>query len=205
MKRRSNQVDSNEAEWLEQARQGDREAFGRLVEAYQRPVFNLCWRMLGNSAEAEDAAQETFIKAYRGLSRYDPQRSFTNWILSIASHHCIDQLRRRRLPLISIDEGFSGSLLIDSAMGPEPSMETYEHQVRVQRLLGALRPKDRAAVIMRYWYDFSYAEIAEALSTSIPGIKSRLHRARRELAEAWQGDTLQRQGKRGKRDEAFSI
>ena len=92
-------IDRGEVRWLERARQGEQAAFAELVEAYQRPVYNLCYRMLGDPAEAEEAAQESFLKAYRGMRRYDPQRSFSTWLLSIASHHCIDQLRRRRLPV----------------------------------------------------------------------------------------------------------
>jgi len=79
-----------EKRWLLQARNGDEEAFSRIVEAYQRPVYNLCYRMLGDRMLAEDAAQETFLRAYLGLKRYDPKRAFINWLLSIASNHCID-------------------------------------------------------------------------------------------------------------------
>ena len=87
-----------ESEWLQQAIKGDDLAFSRLVEAYQRPVYNLCYRMMGNANDAEDAAQETFIRAYKALNRYDPSRKFSTWLLSIASNYCIDQHRRRKLP-----------------------------------------------------------------------------------------------------------
>ena len=80
-------ADVREADWIKRARQGDDDAFAMVVEAYQGPVFNLCYRMLGDSFEAEDAAQEVFLKAYRNLGRFDPERKFVNWILSIASNH----------------------------------------------------------------------------------------------------------------------
>ena len=93
-----------ERAWIEQALAGDQEAFGHLVRAYERPVYNLTYRMLGNSAEAEDAAQETFLRAYSKLATYQPGRKFVNWLLSIASHHCIDRLRRRsRAPQLSLE------------------------------------------------------------------------------------------------------
>ena len=92
----------DEKRWLQEARAGDEEAFSRIVEAYQRPVFNLCYRMLGERTLAEDAAQETFLRAFLGLKRYDPKRPFITWLLSIASHHCIDRLRRRRLRLVPL-------------------------------------------------------------------------------------------------------
>ena len=79
------------------AQQGNDEAFTSLVERYQTPVYNLCYRMLGERTEAEDAAQEAFLRAYLNLKRYDPARSFKTWVLSIASNYCIDRLRRRRL------------------------------------------------------------------------------------------------------------
>src|SRR5512137_751915 len=93
-----------ESTWVELARRGNESAFTCLVEAYQKPVYNLCYRMLGEPEAAEDAAQETFLKAYQHLARYDPQRSFATWLLSIAAHYCIDQIRRKRFPAFSIDD-----------------------------------------------------------------------------------------------------
>ena len=86
------------------ARAGDQSAFGRLVIAYQTPVYNLAYRMLGNAAEAEEAAQETFLRAYTHLRSYDPQRPFRSWLLSIASHYCIDRLRRRRITWLPLED-----------------------------------------------------------------------------------------------------
>ena len=88
---------SAELDWLKQAQKGDDLAFARLVEAYEKPVYNLCYRMLGNAGDAEDAAQETFIRAYKAIRRYDPTRKFSTWLLTIASNYCIDQHRRRLL------------------------------------------------------------------------------------------------------------
>ena len=85
----------NESEWLDGAIEGDDDAFAQLVELYQKPVYNLCYRMLGTPGDAEDAAQEAFLRAYKNLRRYDRNRSFATWLLSIASHYCIDQLRKR--------------------------------------------------------------------------------------------------------------
>ena len=96
-------IDSEKA-WIAQALDGDDIAFSHLVEAFQRPVFSVCYRMLGNARDAEDAAQESFLRAYKNLYRYDPDRSFATWLLSITSHYCIDQLRKRRLVTFSIDD-----------------------------------------------------------------------------------------------------
>lgn len=177
---------TEEAEWLEKARQGDDFAFSMLVEAYQKPVYNLCYRMLGNARDAEDAAQETFIRAYKSFRRYDPSRKFSTWLLTIASNYCIDQHRRRKLPTFSYD-----SLPVPDLPEKKPGMEHLimdsEKQTEIALLLDKLKPVDRAAVILRYWYDYSYDEIAEALSVTISAVKSRLHRARKDLAVEWLG------------------
>ena len=97
-------MNEQEQVWVEQARQGDKQAFSSLVGAYQKPIFNLTFRMLGNAEEAEDAAQETFLRAYASLHQYNPDHKFSTWLLSIANHHCIDRLRKRRLKSISFDD-----------------------------------------------------------------------------------------------------
>ncbi len=167
----------DEAAWIQQARKGDVGAFGHLVRAYQTPVYNLTYRMLGDRMEAEDAAQETFLRVFSSLEQYDPNRSFRTWLLSIAAHHCIDRLRRRK-PVLSLDQVAPPADL----QGPETALVRLEARERVQRLLMTLAPVDRAALTLRYWYDCSYAEIAEVMGMTVGAVKSRLHRARRALA-----------------------
>ena len=173
-----------EPEVISKAQKGDQAAFTQMVEAYQRPVFNLCYRMLGDPEDAEDAAQETFLRAYDHLRRYDQQRSFSTWILSIAAHYCIDQLRKRRMNFLSMDT-FPNLDIPDSSPGPESAFHRHEDQQRVQSLLKSLNAQDRAAVVMYYWYDFSYEEIADSLTLTVSAVKSRLHRARLALAQTW--------------------
>ena len=179
-------MNENESEWLVRAIEGDDDAFARLVELYQKPVYNLCYRMLGTPGDAEDAAQETFLRAYKNLKRYDRKRSFTTWVLSIASHYCIDQLRKRRFTTFSIDDEDNKWLEPpDPGKSPDAVISEQEKQEQVQMLLDKLSPKDRAAVVMRYWYEYSYEEIAQELSLTVSSVKSRLHRSRRELAGQW--------------------
>jgi RNA polymerase sigma-70 factor, ECF subfamily len=172
-----------EAEWSIAAQQGDVQAFTNLITKYERAVYNLCYRMLGNPNDAEDAAQEAFMRAYKAIGRYDPKRKFSTWVMSIASNYCIDQLRKRRLLTLSIDE-MPFLDVSDKGLGPEGRLAQNEQKQEVQALLEHLGSKDRAAVIMRYWYDYSYEEIAESLSLTNSAVKSRLHRARRALADA---------------------
>ena len=168
--------------WLDQAIQGNDEAFCQLAEHYQQGVHNLCYRMLGNRQEAEDASQEVFWRAYKALHRYDQERSFQTWLLSIASHYCIDLHRKRKLTLISIDQPFEETFQ-DNSPTPERAFAQSEHTNNIEELVATLKPTDRAAVVLRYWYDMSEKEIADSLSLSISAVKSRLFRARKQLAE----------------------
>lgn len=195
----------DEKRWIARARQGEDQAFSALVDAYQGPVYNLCFRMLGEAQEAEDAAQETFLKAYRNLKRYDPNRPFVNWILSIASNHCVDRIRRRRLHLVSYDEMPPSTDLSEDAAGPETALISAEREGRVRQILDALGSKDRAAVILFYWYDMSYQEIADTLSLTVSAVKSRLHRARKAMAQEWLREQTKAEPMREVRDEPSTL
>ena len=177
---------NDEQVWLEEARRGDKSAFGQLIEAYQGPVYNLAYRMLGNSGEAEEAAQEAFIRAYTRLGSYDPAHKFSTWLLSITSNYCIDQIRKRRAVLLSLDEPLPPhpALHSDNNKGPEAEFIAQEREELVQGLLSELPVEYRQAVVLRYWYDMSYEEIAELQKTTVSAVKSRLFRARRQLADA---------------------
>ena len=177
-------INQEEIDWLTSVEQGDANAFAHLVERYQNAVYYLCYRMLGNARDAEDAAQETFLRVYKSINRYDKQRKFSTWILSIATNYCIDQLRKRRLLTLSLD-AIPYLDVPHTGPTPESSLVMEENQEQVRTLLASLGPKDRAAIVMRYWYDFSYDEIAETLSLTNSAVKSRLHRARRRLAQTW--------------------
>lgn len=171
--------------WLEQAREGNKESFGKLIDAYQRPVFNLAYRMLGNADEAEQASQEAFIRAWTRLDSYNPNHKFSTWMLSITSNYCIDLIRKRKKRLLSIDGPLPPhpALTSEQAKGPEAQALQGEQKEVVQALLETLPEDYREAVILRYWYDMSYDEIAETMKTTVSAIKSRLFRARRQLAE----------------------
>ena len=171
-----------EAVWIEQALNGDDDAFAQLVETYQKPVYNLCYRMLGESQEAEDAAQESFWRAYQALNRYDTKRKFSTWLLSIAAHYCIDQQRKRHIINVPMDIVFEETYA-DNAPNPERVVAVSEEDQMLHKLMNSLNSQDRAALVLRYWYGFSDAEISEALSLTVSAVKSRLYRARQNLAE----------------------
>ncbi|HEY5984149.1 MAG TPA: sigma-70 family RNA polymerase sigma factor [Anaerolineales bacterium] len=179
----------DESALVTQAQHGSEEAFTQLVEAYQMHVYNLCYRMLGEAQSAEDAAQETFLRAFQHLHRYDHGRPFATWLLSIAAHYCIDRLRRRRFSFTSIDEDDDGRTMeLPDTAAPAPEAEAMrrEERERLQGYLQQLNSVDRAAIVLRYWHDYSEVEIARTLNLTVSAVKSRLHRARRELGTCWQ-------------------
>jgi len=183
---------NDELTWVIQAQQGSDEAFTKLVEEHQTHVYNLCYRMLGEPEAAEDAAQESFLRAYQNLQRYDRNRPFATWLLSIAAHYCIDRLRRRKLSVFSLDEENDECVTFEIAdpASPNPEAESVkrEERDRLHILLKDLDATDRAAIVLRYWNDYSEIEIAESLNLTVSAVKSRLHRARRALAGMWQED-----------------
>lgn len=172
-------------EWVEAALANDQDAFAELVYLFQDPVYNLCYRMLGDAGEAEDATQEAFLRAFLNLRRYDTKRSFKTWLMSIASNHCIDRWRKRRMQLVSLDDEPTAAALALSSSDPLPEQAALsaEQSDMLQSLLMKLDENYRLPLVLRYWYDYSYAEIAEFMNTTESAIKSRLFRARRSLAD----------------------
>jgi len=170
----------------QRAQQGDQGAFTQLVEMYQTPVYNLAYRMLGNANDAEDAAQETFLRAYTQLKKFHVDQKFATWLLSIDAHYCIDRLRRRKILWLSLeDEIISDSLTSDS---PQPDDEALRHesQQEVEKLLEHLSPANRLAVVLFYWHAMSIEEIAKTTGDSASAVKVKLFRARQHLGRELQ-------------------
>jgi RNA polymerase sigma-70 factor (ECF subfamily) len=161
---------------------GDQQAFASLVEKYKDSVFNVAYRMLGNASEAEDVAQETFVRAYTQLRTYKDTHRFSTWLLSIASHLAIDQLRRRRFLALPLENVPFLEWIADVNAGPEEAALAVEASDEMQKVLSVLPAKYRAVLVLRYWHDLSYEEIAEALHLTPALVKARLHRARELVA-----------------------
>ncbi|MFZ4850061.1 MAG: sigma-70 family RNA polymerase sigma factor [Caldilinea sp.] len=199
-------MNEQEQFWLEQALRGDRGAFSHLVDVYQRPVFNLTYRMLGNLEEAEDAAQEVFLRAYSRLGQYDPAMKFSTWLFAIANHYCIDQLRKRRTTQISIDDNPVLQELEGEGLRPEQHLLRQETRLEVQSLLEQLAPEYRTPLVLRYWEELSYEEIAAAMQVTVATVKSRLFRARQQLvALSQRAETLSVSPSAGKAEGAGSF
>jgi RNA polymerase sigma-70 factor (ECF subfamily) len=181
---------------IERASTGDGEAFEMLVRKHQTRVFSLVYRMLGDHAEAEEMAQEIFLKAFRALKRFERKSRFSTWLYSIATNHCLNQLesRRRRPRLQELNrsarrEGNPGPLLdqvADPTAGADQALERADLQRLVQEQLLTLTPEHRSILVLRDIQGLTYEEIGEILSLEPGTVRSRLHRARMELKERLQ-------------------
>ena len=168
----------DERELTQRAAQGDREAFGELVTSHQAGVFNTAYRLLGERRDAEDAAQETFLRAYRSIRSLDPTRPPGPWLRRIAVNVCLNRLERREVlpldpeaPLASADPS------------PEGRSIEEERSRQIRQALASLPPRYRAAIELRHFQELSYAEMAETLERPLSDVKSDLFRARKQLAE----------------------
>jgi RNA polymerase sigma-70 factor (ECF subfamily) len=175
-------MNEQEQAWLERARAGEHAAFGLLVETYQRPVLALTYRMLGDLSEAEDAAQEAFLRAYSRLHQYDPNHKFSTWLFSIANNHCIDRLRKRRVQFVGLDDSPAVYSLEGESDRPEQEALAAEQAEEMHALVNQLEPEYRTPLVLRYWNECSYQEIADVMEISVAAVKSRLFRARKQLA-----------------------
>jgi RNA polymerase sigma-70 factor (ECF subfamily) len=189
----------------------DQAAFRILVERYQGEVYSLTLRLVNRAEDAEDLTQETFLRAFRALKRYDPTRPFGAWLHTIASRLCIDHHRRQRgarlVSLTQPEEGTAGEErtidLADPDAGPEEHAEQGELARRLEALVQSLPPDSRAAILLRHQQDLPYEEIARVLGVPLGTVKARIHRARIMLKERllaqgdipWQGADDEAEGK----------
>ena len=157
------------------AQSGDREAFAILFEQYKNLVYKTAYLMLGESAEAEDALQEIFVQVYKSLSGFDPGKAaFTTWLYRVTFNHCLNQRRKKRpftLPLEDISPALKSEF---------PGAQLAEEEV-LQQAIGKLTDKQRAVVILRYFWDLPYAEIAQILDVPLGTVKSRIDLALKTL------------------------
>lgn len=172
------QDDGEDAAIVARCLAGDVESFAGLVERYQRVLYNLSLRMLGNTDDARDATQIAFLKVWTSLSRFDPSHRFFSWIYRITVNECLNQIaRRRRLDPIE-DE-----LQLPSREDTSAGVRAREVAELVQQALLRLTPAHREVVILRHLMEMSYDEIAGTLTIPEKTVKSRLFEARRRLCE----------------------
>jgi len=176
--------DIDDLNFIKKFKDGDASAFGEIVLKYQDKIFNLCRHMLGNAHDAEDAAQDAFLKAYQALPRFRPDASLFTWLYRIATNTCIDYKRKPVFESLFGDAGEGERLVHDRASdapSPEKLYQSKQIDQALQESLGRLSPKLRAIIILKEIEELSYEEIADALEVSMGTVKSRIARAREEL------------------------
>lgn len=181
----------NEPKLIEQAQEGDVQAFNTLVLHYQDRVYNLAYRIMGEPGAAADASQEAFISAYKSLGSFRGG-SFKSWLLRIVTNACYDELRyRKRRPQSSLDEiteanESSAVLQSEKGLGPEAHRQQVELVEAIETCLEELPEEQRAAAVLCDVEGYDYSEIAEILSVSLGTVKSRISRARAKLRDCLQ-------------------
>jgi RNA polymerase sigma-70 factor (ECF subfamily) len=172
---------------LARARRGDSDAFGALVERHSRGVFRLAFRMTGNEQDAEDVVQESFLRAYRQLGRFESRANFGTWLYRIVANCSVDLMRAKRARHDQSRGGTlddAGPLVAADAPGPERMAQSAEIQRRVQDALGGLSPLERAAFTLRHYEGRSIEEVSTMLGLGTSAAKHSVFRAVRKLRAA---------------------
>jgi RNA polymerase sigma-70 factor (ECF subfamily) len=166
---------------VQRTRGGDVNAFGELVQRYQTSVFSVCYRLLGDSAEAEDLAQEAFLRAFRRLASFDVERPFGPWMRRVAANLCLNTLQQRRPAPAELEDELD-EIPGDPREMPELAGDRADLAQRVRSGLLRLPDSYRAVIELRHYQDMSYDEMAAALGIRVGEVRTRLFRARRMMA-----------------------
>ncbi len=180
--------DNQDASLASRTQKGDRDAFGELVNRYQARIYSFCFQFFRNRDLAADMAQETFLRAYRYIKKYDPNRKFSTWIYSIAKNICIDEHRKKsRGKTISIDDVAPERIQSyeDSRHLKNPMQISMQMQDRMmlEEAIARLPEKYRTAIILCYFQEMSYQEVADVLGLNLNLVKVRIFRAKKRLLE----------------------
>lgn len=179
----------DEAQAILQAKQGDPEAFGRLVNAYQRKAYAVAYGFVGNREDALELAQEAFARAYKAMERFDTSMPFYPWIYRILKNVCLNHLKKRKRHGESSLDGMceTGYDVPDRQEDPEQSASRQELQRAIAAAMEHLAPAHREILFLRHFQDLPYAEIATCLGVPVGTVMSRLHAARRALRDQLEG------------------
>lgn len=187
IERRSCKLEEIVKKRIRQVIKGDQNAFGEIVEIYKDKVFQLCFRMVGNRHEAEDLAQEAFVRAYVNISSFNQNLKFSTWLYRIATNLCIDRLRKKK-PDFYLDAEVAGTegltmysqISSDTAL-PEKEVESLEIQEQIQLEISKLPEKYRSVIVLKYIEELSLNEISDILEIPLGTVKTRIHRGREAL------------------------
>ena len=172
----------------------DQKAYAELMEKYRDSIFHLCRKMVFNDDDADDLTIETFGKAFQRLKQYTPAFAFSTWLFKIASNHCIDFIRKKRIKALSLDRGIETEegdniqfTVKDEAPDPIETLEKKQRVEKMRLVVSELKPRYRRLVELRYFEEYSYDEIALELDLPLGTVKAQLYRARDILASVMEG------------------
>ena len=172
----------------------DQKAYAELMERYRDSIFHLCRKMVFNDDDADDLTIETFGKAFQRLKQYTPAFAFSTWLFKIASNHCIDFIRKKRINALSLDRGIATEegdniqfTVKDEAPDPIETLEKKQRVEKMRLVVSELKPRYRRLVELRYFEEYSYDEIALELDLPLGTVKAQLFRARDILASVMEG------------------
>ncbi|CAH1207841.1 ECF RNA polymerase sigma factor SigW [Paenibacillus plantiphilus] len=188
----------NEAQLVMLSRQGDQLAFNKLVELYKDKIYNMAHRILRSKTECEDVVQETFLKVYLNLNRFDENKRFSPWIFHIGKNICLDLLRRRKAPALQLDQPVLAhsdqnlslhDVIPNQAPTPEGEVIEREFTDKMAEMIEKLPTKYKSIVHQRYVLEMSMEDISRANNIPVNTVKSRIHRAKDFMKKKW-GKTL---------------
>jgi len=167
------------------AQQGNEDAFAELVHRYERQIFSMAYRLAGDYDEAADLAQEAFLRIYRMLDRYDPQKKFFSWMYRVAQNSCLNALNKRPSNVIPVERAEEYMAPADSpaSYGAEPEQNYLNQELRqnIDQAIAELPENYRDVIYLRYIEDLSYQQIAEATGLPVSTIETRLFRGKKQL------------------------
>lgn len=172
---------------IERCKKGDESAYRALLKKYENSVHSICYRMVRNTEEARDIAQDVFVKVFNMLDRYNPHYAFSSWLFKITANLCIDSIRKRRASFISFDEPVQqeeGSIprqFESPGRNPEEVVIDRQHGSMVSEAIETLPEHYRIIILLRHQEQLAYEEIAEQLQIPLGTVKARIHRAREML------------------------
>lgn len=176
-------------------RKGDNAAFRILFDKYKKKIINFCYRFCNNKELAEELAQEVFLRVYKASSTYRPEANFSTWIFKIATNVCLNELRKKQylfktesldVPIASEKRDVTREIKDDSPLQPQEILESKEKDHLIRKAISSLPAKQRAALLLRIYHDFSYQEIGKQIKSTESGVKTLIHRGRQNLKKALQ-------------------
>ena len=177
----------DEFELQQQFRQCDEDAFRTLVERHYSSILSLCYQYVGNQEDAEEVAQDVFIRAYRARESYEPRAKFSTYLYRIAVNLSLNRIRDRKRQMGAITDSVSEDRSLSIAQGnpmPDEVLEQKEKQAAIRKAVDTLPPKQKTAVILKRFHGLSYEEIAQVMECSLSAVEARLHRAKLNLKKS---------------------